>query len=248
MNNNYNNDDWNTPFNPNEMATDPQTSFTDVIERDKNSILSSVFGWMASGLGLSAITALGAYHFLGQYMGIAYIPLIIIELILVLVFSFRINNMSATTAKICFIVYSIVNGLTLSAIFFTYQISSIYTTFFITASMFAVAAIYGKVTKKDLSGIGTYLVMGLWGIIIAGIVNIFLQNSMLDFIVSLVGVVIFVGLTAYDVNKIRNISMDTGDLEEKKLKQKLIIWFALQLYLDFINLFLKLLRLFGKRK
>ncbi len=219
-----------------------------VYEREENSILSKVFGWMTAGLGISAIAALGSYYFLGDIIMVAYLPLIIIELIMVLVFSAKINSLSPIAAKVCFIAYSIVNGLTLSSIFFAYEIGSIYTTFFIAASMFAVAAIYGKVTKKNLAGVGTYLIMGVWGLIIAGIVNIFIQNSMLDFIVSAAGVIIFVGLTAYDVNKIKDLSVEAGNLEENESIQKIVIWAALQLYLDFINLFLRLLRLFGRRK
>ena len=219
-----------------------------IYERDENSILSKVFGWMTAGLGISAIAALGSFYFLGDIIMVAYLPLIIIELIMVLVFSAKLNSLSPTAAKVCFIAYSIVNGLTLSSIFFAYKIGSIYTTFFIAASMFGVAAIYGKVTKKNLSGIGTYLIMGLWGLIIAGIVNIFIQNSMLDFIVSAAGVLIFVGLTAYDVNKIKTLAISNSGIEDSGEMNKLVIWGALSLYLDFINLFLKLLRFFGKRK
>ena len=155
--------------------------------------------------------------------------------------------MNATVAKLCFIAYSVVNGITLSSIFIYYEVGSIYIAFFIAASMFAAAAIYGKVTKKDLGGIGTYLVMGLWGLVISGIVNIFLRNSFLDLIASIVGIFIFIGLTAYDVNKIRNYAQEYG-LESKEQAQKVIIHGALSLYLDFINIFIKLLRFFGRRK
>ncbi len=234
--------------NSNEPFYGYSSNNESIYAREENSILSKVFWWMTAGLGLSAIAALGGYQFAWQYIEKLMIPLIILELVLVLGFSFLINKMSATTAKICFVAYSIVNGLTLTSIFFYYDIFSIYITFFITASMFAVAAIYGKLTKKNLARAGTYFIMGLWGIIIAGVVNIFLQNSLLDLVISVIGVVIFVGLTAYDVNKIKQLAIANEGLEDKNSMNKLVIWGALSLYLDFINLFLKLLRFFGRRK
>jgi len=214
---------------------------------DENGVLTNVFKWMGIGLGISAIAALGSYQFLPNIMLVAYIPLIIIELILVLVLSFGMQKMSTGACKACFIAYSIVNGLTLSSIFFVYEIGSIFVTFFIAAGMFAVAALYGKFTKKNLASMGTYLIMGLFGIIVASIVNIFIQNSMLDFMISLIGIAIFIGLTAYDVNKIREYSYQYG-LDTKEQANKVVIYGALSLYLDFINIFLKLLRFLGKRK
>ena len=213
---------------------------------DENQVLGKVFTKMGIGLGISAIAAMASYYFLGELMFLAYLPLIIIELILVIVFSLKLQSMSVPAANGCFIAYALINGLTLSSIFYVYEIGSIFTTFFIAAAMFGGAALYGKVTNKNLAGMGTYLMMGLFGIIIAGIVNIFIQNSMLDFIITIIGIVIFIGLTAYDVNKIRgfaNAYAGEGDFMEK-----LVIHSALALYLDFINIFLKILSFFGKRK
>ena len=219
---------------------------SNAIDNDDNSILTRVFGWMAVGLGISAISALAAFKLFGIYMylPIVYIILLVAEIALVVILSSRITKMSANAAKGCFIGYSIVNGLTLSVLFFVYTTISIYTTFFIAASMFAVAAIYGKLTKRDLSGARTYLVMALWGLIIGGLVNLFMQNDFLDYIVSGLGILVFIGLTAYDVNRIKDLAVEEGFNETT---QKIAIWGALTLYLDFINLFVRLLKFFGKR-
>ena len=227
------------------VSTNP---FVGVNVADENTVLMKVFKWMAIGLAISAVCALGGAILVPpQIIVTATIPLAIIELILVFVFTFNINKMSAGAAKACFIAYSAINGLTLSYIFLIYVTGSIYTTFFIAAAMFGAAALYGKVTQKDLSGMGSFLFMGLIGLIIAGIVNIFIQNSMLDFVVSLVGIIIFVALTAYDVQKIRNFSQEVG-LQSNEQVSRVVIYGALSLYLDFINIFLKLLKFFGKRK
>ncbi len=147
-----------------------------------------------------------------------------------------------------FYTYAVLNGLTLSVIFLAYTRASIAGTFFITAGMFAAMAVYGTVTKRDLSGFGSFLFMGLIGIIIASIVNIFLNSSSLYWAISLIGVFIFTGLTAYDVQKIKNMG-ERGILEqgEEAIKKGAIMG-ALALYLDFINLFLMLLRFFGNRE
>ncbi|MBR6252904.1 MAG: Bax inhibitor-1/YccA family protein [Clostridia bacterium] len=251
MNNNYNNDDfssdWNAPNTTINYDRETQPFYSDTFESSKDSILSRVFLWMTAGLGLSAIAALTSFKIFGMALFTApvFYGLIIAELVLVLVFSRKITTLSATAAKLIFIAYSVINGITLSCIFFVYEIGSIYITFFITSSMFAVAAIYGKVTKQDLSGIGTYLVMGLWGLIIAGTINMILHSSGLEFFTSFIGVIIFVGLTAYDVNRLKDLAVQGGNEESV---QKIAIWGALQLYLDFINLFLRLLRFFGKRR
>ena len=243
-NNNYNT--YNSGYGDTD-AINPNPFSSVYAAADENTILTRVFKWMALGLGISAITSLASYLFLGQLMILAYIPLAIVELILVFVFSLKIQTMSVGASKACFIAYSVINGLTLSAIFFRYEVSSIFSTFFITAFVFGAAALYGRVTKKNLASMGTYLFMGLIGIIVAGIVNIFIQNSMLDFIVTIVGLIIFIGLTAYDVNKIRNYSQEIG-LSSNEQVSKVVIFGALTLYLDFINLFLKLLSLFGKKR
>ena len=246
--------DFNT--NPNQQQFGYQETYSSMgsdyeasnpFVKDESSILSRVFGLMTMGLGTSAICALVGYRFFALELMRFYIPLVILELALVLFFSFRLNKMSTKAAKICFFAYSIVNGLTLSSLFLYYTLSSIYGTFFVAAGTFGIAALYGKITKKDLGGIGTYLMMGLVGIILASVVNLFLHNSMLDFGITIVGLIIFIALTAYDVNKVKNLA---GGLEyqEQDSIEKISIYFALQLYLDFINIFLKLLSLLGKRK
>ncbi len=175
----------------------------------------------------------------------AFFVLIIAELGMVFFLSARISKIQATTATSLFLGYAFLNGLTLSMIFLAYTSSSIASTFFITAGMFGAMAIYGLVTKRDLSGLGSFLFMGLVGIIIASIVNIFLKSSSLYWVISLLGVFIFVGLTAYDVQKIKKIGEDGIMDQGEVMVRKGAIMGALTLYLDFINLFLMLLRFFG---
>ena len=161
--------------------------------------------------------------------------------------SARINRISFTTATILFIVYSILNGVTMSMLFLIYTMSSIATTFFVTAGTFGAMALFGYATKKDLTRIGNLCIMGVIGLIIASLVNMFLHNSMMDLIISYVGVLLFVGLTAYDSQKIKQM-LSGEDIEVNETTQKIALMGALTLYLDFINLFLYLLRILGDRK
>jgi hypothetical protein len=210
--------------------------------------LAKVFNWMAMGLGLTGIIA-----YLTASSGLAraivasplFMILLFAELGLVFFLSARIDKIQASTAAGLFIGYAVLNGLTLSAIFLAYTSSSIAGTFFITAGMFGAMALYGMVTKRDLSGLGSFLFMGLIGIVIASVVNIFLGSSGLGWMISVLGVFIFTGLTAYDVQKIKTMG-EEGILEqgEAAVRKGSIIG-ALALYLDFINLFLMLLRFFG---
>jgi FtsH-binding integral membrane protein len=216
---------------------------------DASSIfLAKVFNWMAVGLGLTGIIALITAE-TGLALTIASSPLFFIliigELGLVFYLSARIEKIQSATASMLFYGYAILNGLTLSVIFLAYTRTSIAGTFFITAGMFAAMAVYGTVTKRDLSGFGSFLMMGLVGIIIASIVNFFLNSSSLYWAISFIGVFIFTGLTAYDVQQIKNMG-ERGILEqgEEAIKKGSIMG-ALRLYLDFINLFLMLLRFFG---
>ena len=171
--------------------------------------------------------------------------LIIAEFALVIGISWGINKLSLTTATLLFVLYSVINGATLSVIFVAYSIGTISKVFFITAGTFAVMAFIGYVTKTDLSKLGKILFMALIGVIIATVVNIFVKSSGLDLILSYVGVLVFVGLTAYDTQKIKNMLWQAGDLSETS--QKIALLGALSLYLDFINLFIYLLRIFGRR-
>lgn len=175
-----------------------------------------------------------------------FTPLLFLELGLVIGLSWLIQKMNATVAMILFLPYSFVTGLTLSVIFLVYQIGSIVSIFGVSALIFGAMSFYGYKTKRDLTGIGTMAIFGLFGIVIAGLINLFLGNTLADMIIAIIGVVVFIALTAYDTQKIKalNIIGNEGTDEDKK---EAIIG-ALTLYLDFINLFLKLLSLFGKRK
>ncbi|WP_049785044.1 Bax inhibitor-1/YccA family protein [Desulfotalea psychrophila] len=210
--------------------------------------LAKVFNWMALGLGL---TGLVAFFAAGSGITAAivasplFMMLIIAELGMVFFLSARIDKIQASTASGLFLGYSFLNGLTLSAIFLAYTSTSIAATFFITAGMFGAMAVYGLITKRDLSGFGSFLFMGLVGIIIASVVNIFLKSTGLYWVISLLGVFIFTALTAYDVQKIKTMG-EKGILSQGEVAiKKGAIMGALTLYLDFINLFLMLLRFFG---
>ena len=165
---------------------------------------------------------------------------------MVVAISAAINKLSLTTATLLFVLYSVINGATLSFIFAIYTMSSIASVFFITAGTFAVMAVIGYTTKKDLTSMGKILFMALIGIIIATIVNIFLKSTGLQMIVSYLGVLIFVGLTAYDSQKIKQMLLMAPDAGEGA--QKIALLGALSLYLDFVNLFIYLLRIFGRRE
>jgi FtsH-binding integral membrane protein len=175
-----------------------------------------------------------------------YLGLIVAQLGLVIWLSARIAAMSAMTATLIFLGYSMLTGLTLSVVFLAYTASSLASTFFVTAGTFGAMCLYGATTKRDLTGLGSFLTMGLIGMVIASVVNMFLQNSTFYWITTYIGVIIFVGLTAYDAQKIK--AMSVVALEGGESEQKGAILGALRLYLDFINLFLLLLRVMGKRR
>ena len=168
-------------------------------------------------------------------------------LFIVIFLSFKIGSMSASTAKITFGVYSIAMGLSMGLLFHQYTGESIARTFFVSASIFGAMSIYGYTTKKDLTGFGSFLMMGLMGIVIASLVNIFMHSSAINFTVSILGVLIFTGLTAYDVQKIKSIYFMASRMD-KETTSKLAIQGALTLYLDFINLFIMLLRFMGNSR
>lgn len=213
-----------------------------------STVMRKTFGWMAMCLLITALTAMGFvnsglfYHIASS--GAMWL-LIIAELVLVFVLSARINKMSVATATIMLIAYSALNGVTLSFIFVVYSLGSIAKTFFITTGMFGVMALVGATTKRDLSKLGSILFMALIGLIIASLVNIFLRSSGLDWIISLIGVVLFTALTAYDVQRVKRLAAES-DLYDDTQVGRLAVISALSLYLDFINLFLYLLRFFGR--
>ena len=211
-------------------------------------LMRKVYTWMAMALVITGVTAYGVAHspaMMQLIYGNSFVMwgLIIVELALVFIVSGMINRLSLTTATLLFVLYSVVNGATLSVIFFGYSQSVIAKTFFITAGMFGAMSFYGYVTKQDLSSIGKILFMALIGLIIATIVNLFVRSSMFDMILSYIGVVIFVGLTAWDTQKIKQMLLMADGMDESV--QKIALMGALSLYLDFINLFLYLLRIFG---
>ena len=221
------------------------------IAGEQQRFMTKVYGWMSFALiitGLVAMWTASTPEMVNLIFGnkILFIVLIILEFILVASLVSIVQRISANTATIIFILYSVLNGLTLSAIFLVYTKESLATTFYITAGTFGIMSLYGYFTKTDLTKFGNLLFMALIGLIIASVVNIFLNSEALYWITTYAGVLIFVGLTAYDTQKIKkmNIIGNEGTDEDKKEA----IMGALTLYLDFINLFLFLLRIFGKRK
>lgn len=215
-------------------------------------LMRKVYVWMTLALVLTGITAYGVASSPSLMMTIIQTPaimwgLIIAELAIVIAISAAINRLSLTTATLLFVLYSVLNGATFSLIFAVYTMSSIANVFFITAGTFGVMAAYGYFTKRDLSSLGRLLLMALIGLIIATLVNVFLvKSSGFDLILSYAGVLIFVGLTAYDTQKIKQMLAMQTDMGEGA--QKVALLGALSLYLDFINLFLYLLRIFGRRE
>jgi len=211
--------------------------------------MQQVFMWMFLGMLISAVAAFVvatnetlASLILGTWL---FYALIILELVLVFVLVLAVKRVSALTATFLFLGYALLTGLTLSVILLVYSIGSIFLTFVVSAAIFGGMAFYGWVTKADLSRIGIIMFFGLIGIIIAALINLFLQNSMLDLIISVIGVLVFTGLTAYDIQKIKQLNILGNEGTDEDRKEA--IMGALTLYLDFINLFLSLLRLMGKK-
>lgn len=210
-----------------------------------------VYNWMAAGLAVTGIVAYGVANTPAIRDAIfsnsmALILLIIAEFGLVIALSAAIHKMSPAMATGLFLLYSALTGATISSIFLVYTAASIATTFFVTTGTFLAMSVYGTVTKRDLTSFGNFLFMGLIGILIAMVVNIFLQSSMMSFVISCLGVLIFTGLTAYDTQKIREFGSQ-APLDDPAAIRRGAILGALTLYLDFINIFLMMLRLFGNR-
>jgi FtsH-binding integral membrane protein len=211
-------------------------------ERERT-FIRSVYAWMFGGLMVTAASALLVVSSPAMQRLIFGTPLrwglLLGELGLVMFLSFRITRMSPATAAISFLAFSLLNGLTLSAIFFVYSQASIAQAFVTAGGMFGAMSVYGMVTRRDLTSWGSFFFMGLIGIVICSVVNIFLHSSALAFAVSFIGVFVFLGLTAYDTQKLKAYAT------APQLRGNLAVYGALALYLDFINLFLMLLRLFG---
>lgn len=217
-------------------------------ETRASSLMNKVYLWMVMGLGLTALTSwLSAINgWLYYFGGIWQFVLLGVELLLVIGLTAMIRKLSMGVATFMFVTYSILNGLTLSAIFSIYEIGSILLAFIISASLFAVLAIWGTVTKRDMSSFSKVLMPALIALVIAGIINIFWANSLFDMIISCGGVLIFAGLTVYDANKIKQMSQQVDPYGQEVSKMALLG--ALTMYLDFINLFLYLLRILGRAR
>ena len=217
----------------------------------QSGFITKVYAWMSMALMITALTAVyvaSSEELIRTILGnrTTFLVLIFGELGLVMFLSAALNRMSAMTATLLFIVYSALNGLTLSVIFLVYTASSIGTTFFVTAGTFGIMSIYGYTTKRDLTTWRNLLFMALIGFVIASIVNLFLQNEIIYWVCTYIGILVFVGLTAYDTQKIKE--MGAAGFDNSETMRKGAIMGALALYLDFINLFLLLLRLFGGRR
>lgn len=215
-------------------------------------LFRQVYLWMAMALvitGFMAMLVAESTTLLSLIFSseLTFFGLIIAELALVWYLSARIDRISFTTATLMFIIYSLLNGAMLSSVFLLYTASSIASTFFITAGTFGVMCVYGYLTKRDLTSVGNLCLMAVIGLIIAGLVNLFLQSSLMSLIVSGIGVLVFVGLTAYDSQKIKRMLLQEG-LEVNDSTRKIALLGSLTLYLDFINLFLYLLRFLGNRR
>ena len=215
-------------------------------------LMKNVYLWMTLALAVTGLTAAYVAMNPGWVYAIAtnsvlFFGLIIAELAVVMILSARIARLSFATVGLMFAAYSVLNGVTLSVIFLAYTMSSIATTFFVTAGTFGAMTLVGYTVKKDLSAMGRVLIMALIGLIIASIVNMFVASSALDWAITYIGVLVFVGLTAYDTQKIKQMMLMHGD-EVNDGTMKLALMASLTLYLDFINLFLYLLRIFGRRE
>ncbi len=217
----------------------------------ESGFLSKVYLWMSLGLGLSAA---GSFWILSQPAllkaiftnGFLLFGLIAVEIGLVVWLSAAFQRISSGLAVGLFLGYSFLNGVTLASIFLVYTAASIVTTFAITSGTFFFFALYGVTTKKDLTGVGSLAMMGLIGVILASVVNIFLKSSGLEWAITFIGIAVFLGLIAYDTQKLKAIH--AMGFESAEIEKKASILGALRLYLDFINLFILLLRIFGKRR
>ena len=249
-------------FNRQNTQSKVTSGETHVIDEGLRAYMLKVYNYMASGVLLTGVISLFLFKLSvvtsvdGSIIGLTSLGnalynsslmwiVMLAPLGVVLYMSFGIRKMSAAKAQGTFWVFAALMGASLSSIFLVYTGASITRVFFITAGTFGAMSIYGYTTKRDLTRLGSFLMMGLIGIIIASIVNIFMKSSMMHFVISIIGVLVFVGLTAYDTQKIKNMysASDTGEVMGKKA-----VMGALTLYLDFINLFLMLLRLFGQRR
>ncbi|MBR6340936.1 MAG: Bax inhibitor-1/YccA family protein [Treponema sp.] len=232
-------------------ATTTALTKKEKIALEARKFITRVYAWMAVALIVSGASAFlaamspTAYSLIWGGRHIGFYVLVALEILLVIVLSASIAKMPVGVAGFFFILYSIINGLTLSAIFLVFEIHSIGIVFFISAAMFFAMTLYGRYTKQDLNSAGRYFMMAIFGLVIAAVVNLLLKSDLLQWIISLVTLVVFIGLTAYDTNKIVRASELADGSDTFK---KAAIFGALELYLDFLNIFLSLLNLFGKKR
>jgi len=224
-------------------------SVTTAQTRALSGVLRGVYNWMILGLGLTAVVAwavAGSPSLVRLIFGnqILFFGLIIAELGLVFTLASRITRLAPATAAGLFLLYSALNGATLSVVLLAYTASSVTQAFFTCAAMFGAMSLYGYTTRRDLSSWGSFLFMGLIGVIIASLINIFVGSAAMEFAISVIGVLVFTGLTAYDTRRIKELALTAGSQGELAAG-RVKIYGALSLYLDFINLFLMLLRLFA---
>ncbi len=266
QNNYYDQNSYNSYYNPNNLNSQyesQQTAFNAMrsgnpyaaaasaqqqrLRYSMKDVMARTFLFMTIALLLTAITALAVYtndpYFLVKNGMSTFIVLAIVEIAIVIGATFAIKANNTMLSGVLFVAYSIVNGLTLSVIFLVYAEASIAKVFFLTAGLFGVMAVIGFTTDRDLTRFGTLLMIGLFGIIFASIINFFLKSSRLDYLLCVVGIAIFLGLTAYDTQKIKNLAINNPGYSLSVIA----LYGALELYLDFINLFLRLLQLLGKK-
>jgi len=229
----------------------PAPSF-EIAEQDAfiQQFVTRTYGWMSAGLALTAVVALfvaSSPELIQAIFGnrLIFYALIGVEFLLVIGLSAAINKISPAVATFGFLLYAALNGVTLSVILLVYTAASVASTFLITTLTFGGMCLYGTITKRDLTAMGSFMVMGLWGMVIASLVNLFFQNSMMQWILGYVGVIVFTGLSAWDAQKLKAMAVATRD--DTQSAGKASIMGALTLYLDFINLFLSLLRILGRR-
>jgi len=228
------------------QTTSSQEVNSTLVQESRRAFMSRVYGWMFAGLWITGVMALYTVSNKAMLSVVVnwYLPLFFAELGLVFVLSMMAPRLSAPIAGLMFVVYSALTGMTLSVIFFRYTAGSIGQAFFMAAGSFGALSLYGTFTKKDLSAWASFLFMGLFGVVIASVVNLFMGSGMLSFVTSCAAVVVFAGLTAYDTQKLREMHASHGYSSTATAS----ISGALTLYLDFINLFLALLRIFGSRR
>ena len=211
---------------------------------EKQQLYPKIFTWLFIGLLITFVSGYALYlneELMVNLLSIGFLPIAIIELVIAFVMGIRIQKMNPMTTKILYIIYSVITGITFSTIFVAFKVSSIISIFLITAIIFGVLAFYGYITKKDLTKLGTILFISIICLLIAMVLNVLIfKNSSFDLTLTIFGVLIFVGYIAYDVNKVKYLVASVGE-------EKAAVYGAFQLYLDFINLFIRLLELFGKR-